>query len=63
MFPFENRDDSETLEELGSLQNQGEDFRKQDGLENQKIPEEMKKSYEPLTGTIKDISRDITDIS
>ena len=60
MFQFENRDDLAKLEALGSLQNQGEELRKQHRSENQNFPEEMKKSYEPLIGTIKDIFRDIT---
>ena len=54
-----NRGDLEKLEELGSLQSPIEDLRLRDKLGKQNFHGDMKKYYEPLTGTIKETSRDI----
>ena len=62
LFPTKNRDDLAKLEQLASLQNQVEELRLKDKLGKQKFHEDMKKLYEPLSDTIKDTSRDITNI-
>ena len=59
-YPIKNRDDSENLEELASLQNQVEVLRLQGSLGKQNFHVDLKKLYEPLTDTIKDTSRNIT---
>ena len=48
------------LNELASLQNQVKTVRLQDSLGKQSFHEDMKKLYEPLTDTIKDVSEKIT---
>ena len=50
----------ENLEELVSLENQVKAVRLQDKLGKQNFHEDLKKLYEPLTNTIKDVSENIT---
>ena len=56
----QNREDLEKLKELTTLQNQVKAVRLQDKLGKQNFHEDMKKLYEPLTDTIKDVSENIT---
>ena len=58
---IKNRDDLEKLKELASLPSEVEKLRLQDKLVKQNSHEDMKSLYEPLTDTIKDTSRDITN--
>ena len=60
LFPIKNREDLEKLNELVSLQNQVKSVRLQDKLRKQNFHEDMKKLYEPLTDTIKNVSEKIT---
>ena len=48
------------MEELASLQNQVKEVRSQDKLGKQNFHENVKKLYEPITDTIKDVSESIT---
>ena len=50
----------EKLKELAKVQNQVKAVRLQDKLEKQNFHEDMKKLYEPLTDTIKEVSENIT---
>ena len=63
LFPIKNREDLEKLNELVSLQNQVKAVRLQDKLGKQNFHEDMKKVYEPLTDTIKNVSENITKTS
>ena len=60
LFPIKNREDLEKLNELVSLQNQVKTVRLQDKLGKQNFHEDMKKVYEPLTDTIKNVSENIS---
>ena len=60
LFPIKNREDLEKLKELDTLQNQVKAVKLQDKLEKQNFHENIKKLYEPLTDTIKDVSENIT---
>ena len=60
LFPIKNREDSEKLNGLVWLQNQVKTVGLQDKLGKQNFHEDMKKLYEPLTETIKDVSENIT---
>ena len=60
MFPIKNREDLEKLKELATLQNQVKAVKLQDKLGKQNFHENIKKLYEPLTDTIKDVSESIT---
>ena len=62
MFPIKNREDLEKLKELATLQNQVKAVKLQDKLGKQNFHEDMKKLYEPLTDTIKNVSENITKI-
>ena len=63
LFPIKNREDLEKLNELVALQNQVEAVRLQDKSGKQNFHEDMKKVYEPLTDTIKNISEKISKTS
>ena len=63
LFPIKNRKDLEILNELVSLQNQVKTVRLQDKLGEQNFHEDMKKVYEPLTNTIKNVSENISKTS
>ena len=60
LFPIKNREDLEKLKELAALQNQVKAVKLQDKLGKQNFHENIKKLYEPLTDTIKDVSEIIT---
>ena len=60
LFPIKNREDLEKLKELATLQNQVKAVKLQDKLGKQTFHENIKKLYEPLTDTIKDVSENIT---
>ena len=59
LFPIENKEDLEKLKELDTLQNQVKAVKLQDKLGKQNFHENIKKLYEPLTDTIKDVSENI----
>ena len=56
MFAINNREDSEKLNELVSLQDQVKAVRLKDKLGKQKFDEDMKKVFEPVAKTIEDVS-------
>ena len=60
LFAINNREDLENLNELVSLQDQVKAVRLQDKLGKQNFHEDMKKVFEPVTETIKDVSEDVT---
>ena len=60
LFPIKDREDLEKLNELASLQDQVKVVRLQDKLGKQNFHEDMKKVFEPMTDTIKDVSENIT---
>ena len=60
LFPIKNREDLQNFNELVSLQNQVKTVRLQDKLGKQSFHEDMKKVYEPLTNTIKNVSENIS---
>ena len=60
LFPIENREDLEKLNELVLLQNQVKTVRFQGKLGEQNFHEDMKKVCEPLTNTIKNVSENIS---
>ena len=60
LFPIKNREDLEKLNKLVWLQNQLKAVRLQDKLGKQNFHEDMKKVYEPVTDTIKNVSENIS---
>ena len=60
LFAIKNREDLKKLNELVSLQDQVKAVRLQDKLGKQNFHEDMKKIFEPVTKTIKDVSEDVT---
>ena len=60
LFPIKIREDLEKLKELATLQNQVKAVKLQEKLGKQNFHENIKKLYEPLTDTIKDVSENIT---
>ena len=60
LFPIKDREDLEKLNDLASLQDQVKVVRLQDKLGKQNFHEDMKKKFEPMTNTIKDVSEKIT---
>ena len=60
LYSIKDREDLEDLEELASLQVQVKAVRLQDKLGKQYFHEDMKKVFEPVTKTIKDVSEDVT---
>ena len=60
MFPIKDREDSEKLNDLVSLQDQVKIVRLPDKLGKQNFHEDMKKVFEPMTDTIEDVSENIT---
>ena len=63
LFPIKNREDLEKLKELDILKNQVKAVKLQDKLGKQNFHENIKKLYEPITDTIKDVSEKITKTS
>ena len=60
LFPIKDREDLEKLNEFASVQDQVKAVRLQDKLGKQNFYEDMKKLFEPVTKTIKDVSPDVT---
>ena len=60
LFPIENRENLEKLNELVLLQNQVKTVRLQDKLGEQNFHEDMKKVCEPLTNAIINVSENIS---
>ena len=60
LFPNNNREDLEKLNELVSLQNQVKTVRLQDKLGEQNFREDLEEVYEPVTKTIKNVSENIS---
>ena len=60
LFPIKDREDLEKIKELATLKNQVKVVRLQDKLGKQNFHQDVKKIYEPLTDTIKDVSENIT---
>ena len=59
LYSIKDREDLENLEELVSLQNQVKVVKLQDKLGEQNFHENMKKVFEPMADTIKDVSENI----
>ena len=59
MFPIKNVENLQKLNELVSLENQVKAVRLQDKLGEQNFHEDMKKVFETLTKSIKDVSEDV----
>ena len=59
LYSIKDREDLENLEELVSLQNQVKVVKLQDKLGEQNFHEDMKKVFEPMADTIKDVSENI----
>ena len=60
LFPIKDREDLEKLNDLVSLQDQVKVVRLQNKLGEQNFHEDMKKVFEPMNDTIKDVSENIT---
>ena len=60
LYAIKNVDDLEKLNELVSLENQVKVVRLQDKLGKQNFREDMKKVFEPVTKSIKDVSEEVT---
>ena len=60
LFPINNREDLQILNELVSLQNQVNEVRLQDRLGEQNYHEDSKKLFKPMTDVIKSTSENIT---
>ena len=60
LFAINNREELEKLNELLLLQNQVNEVRLQDKLGEQNFHEDMKKVFEPVTKSIKDVSEEVT---
>ena len=60
LYSIKDREDSENLEELVSLQNQVKVVRLQDKLGKQNFHEDMRKVFEPVTKSLENTSQDIT---
>ena len=60
MYSIDNREESEKVEELTSLQNQVEEVRLQGRLGKQNYHQNTTKLFKPLTDTIKNTSENLT---
>ena len=60
LFAINKKDDLENLNELSSLKDQVKALRLQDKLGKQNCLEDMKKVFELVTKTTKDVSEDVT---
>ena len=60
LYSFKDRGNLEKLEELVSSQNQVKVVRLQDKLGKQHFHEDMKKVFEPVTKSNKDVSEEVT---
>ena len=61
LYPINNREDLEKLDEAVSLQNQVQEVRLQNRLGEQKHHEDIKKFFKPMTDEIKNTSEKITN--
>ena len=59
LFAINNRDELEKLNELVSLQNQVQEVRLQDVLGKQNFHDDMKKVFEPVSKSIKDVYEEV----
>ena len=59
LFPINNREDLQNLNELVSLQNQVNEVRLQDKLDEQNYHEDSKKIFKPMTEALKNTSENI----
>ena len=62
LYPINNREDLQKLDEAVSLQNQVKTLRLQDELDEQNYHEDAKKLFKPMTDAIKNTSENITKI-
>ena len=60
LFPIEDREDLEKLNELASLRNEVKTVRLQDKLGKQNFHEDMKKVFEPVTKSLEKTSENLT---
>ena len=60
LFPINNREDLQKLNELALLQDQVKVVKLQDKLGNQNFHEDMKKVFEPVTRSLENTSENIT---
>ena len=60
LYSIKDREDLENLNKLASLQDQVKAIRLQDKLGKQNFHEDMRKVFEPVTKTFKDVSEDVT---
>ena len=60
LFPIKDRENLENLNKLVALQNQVKAVRLQDKLSKQNFHDVMKKLFEPVTKSIKDVSEEVT---
>ena len=60
LFPINNREDLQNLNELVSLRNQVNEVRLQDKLGEQRYHEDSKNIFKPMTEAIKSTSENIT---
>ena len=60
LYSIKDREDLEKLNELVSLKNQVKVVRLQGKLGKQNFHEDMKKVFEPVTKSIKDVSEEVT---
>ena len=60
MFPIKNIEDLKDLNELPSLQNQVQALRLKDRLGKENFHEDMRKVFEPVTKSFKDVSEVVT---
>ena len=60
LYSIKDREDLEKLNELVSLESQVKAVRLQDKLGKQNFHEDMKKVFEPITKSIKDVSEEVT---
>ena len=60
MFPIKNLEDLRKLNESVSLKSQVKAVGLQDKLGKQEFHEDMKKVFEPVTKSIKDVSKEVT---
>ena len=61
IYSIKDREDSKDLNESASLQNQVQAKRLQDKLCKQNFHEDMKKFFEPVTKSIKDVSEEVSN--
>ena len=61
LYPINNIEDLQKLDEAVSLQNQVKVVRLQDKLDKQNFHEDMKEVFEPLTNTLKKTSKNISN--